>query len=262
MAARDLLGRLLGNSRAREAGRRLAFSDEPAAIYAIGDVHGRLDLLQQLEAQIVADAADLAGEVWLLLLGDVIDRGPQSAQVVEHLLAPPPAGFRRFCLMGNHEDMLLDFLAQPDPFAPWLDNGGIATLRSYGVPDEAWHSRPLEEIVATFLPQAHVDFFEQLPVVIETPHFFFAHAGIRPGRPLTAQARDDLLWYRDDYAADYGSLPKTVVHGHTPLPAPMVRPRRVALDTGACFSGMLSAARLVAGAAPVLITTAARPGHG
>jgi serine/threonine protein phosphatase 1 len=254
MAARDLIGRLFGNGRGD--GRRLAFDAEPAAIYAIGDVHGRLDLLQQLETQIVADAASLDGEAWLLLLGDVIDRGPQSAQVVEHLLAPPPAGFERFCLLGNHEDMLLDFLAQPDAFAPWLDNGGIATLRSYGVPDAAWHERPLDEIVASFIPQAHVDFFEHLPVVIETPHFFFAHAGIRPGRPLAAQAREDLLWYRDDYAADYGSLPKVVVHGHTPLPAPLVLPRRIALDTGACFSGVLSAARLVAGAAPVLITTA------
>ena len=116
MPASDFLLRLFGSATA--TGRRLAFDRDPAAIYAIGDVHGCLDLLLRLEAAIVADAETIPGDVWLLLLGDVIDRGPNPAGVIEHLLAPPPARFSRYCLMGNHEDMMLDFLARPSPAAP------------------------------------------------------------------------------------------------------------------------------------------------
>jgi serine/threonine protein phosphatase 1 len=258
MPASDFLLRLFGSATA--TGRRLAFDRDPAAIYAIGDVHGCLDLLLRLEAAIVADAETIPGDVWLLLLGDVIDRGPNPAGVIEHLLAPPPARFSRYCLMGNHEDMMLDFLARPSPAAPWLDNGGYETLRSYGVPDTALYARNLGDLALDAIPSEHAEFIAELPVAIETPGFLFVHAGVRPGTPIASQSRQDLLWYRDNYASDFGGFPKPIVHGHTPRRDPLVLPRRIALDTGACFTGRLTAARLVPGRPPVLISEAARHG--
>lgn len=249
-------GRLFGNGPEHGAGQRPTFEREPAAIYAIGDVHGRLDLLQKLEAMIAADAVGRSGELWLLLLGDIIDRGPSSAQVVEHVLSPLP-GFVRHCLRGNHEDMLLDFLAPSGGNDLWLANGGIETLRSYAVPDTVLFERPdayrLREIAETRIPAEHIAFFESLPVAIETPGFAFVHAGIRPGVSLAQQSEHDLLWFRDQYASDYAEFSKTIVHGHTPRQAALVLPRRIALDTGAVFTGRLSAARLVPGEAPVLL---------
>lgn len=240
--------------------QRLAFEAEPAAIYAIGDVHGCLDLLLALESIIVADAAEIEGERWIVMLGDVVDRGERSAQVLDHLLAPTPGGLQRYSLMGNHEAMMLDFLRRPSPNATWLEFGGRETLLSYGVPLEAlMHSRfgarEARQIVDIYIPGDHIEFLEELPVMIETPSTVLVHAGIRPGIELGEQADLDLIGYRDNFEASYAGLGRTVVHGHTIREEPLVAANRIAIDTGAYFSGRLTAVRIVPGGPPVLFSS-------
>ena len=112
---------------------RLAFRTWPSAVYAIGDVHGCLDQLLAIEAAIAEDGRNLEGEKWLVTVGDHVDRGTRSADVVAHVMGPAPAGFRRFALIGNHEQMMLDFLGNPAAHAYWLEEGGMETLASYGI---------------------------------------------------------------------------------------------------------------------------------
>jgi len=239
-----------GTGPVRRAANRLVFSEHPRAVYAIGDVHGELQLLRELEDRIVADAAGGEGECWIVVLGDIIDRGPSSAQVIDHLMRPPPAGFRRFVIKGNHEAMFVDLVRDPRPPAAWLDLGGRETLQSYGVPgrhlEVKLDPRTFANIVSTFVPKEHVAFLEGLPVAMETPSAIFVHAGLQPGIPLEEQLEDDLLWFRDGFAADYEEFGRVVVHGHTPREEALVSPFRVAIDTGACVSGLLTAARISA----------------
>lgn len=240
--------------------QRLAFDEEPAAIYVIGDVHGCLDLLVALEKTIVADAANFSGERWIVMLGDVIDRGEQSARVLDHLLEPAPAGLRRFCLTGNHEAMMLDFLRRPSPNSPWLEFGGRETLLSYGVPIESlMHSRfgarEARQIVDIYVPRDHIEFLESLPVMIETPSTVLVHAGIRPGVRLEDQSDSDLIGYRDNFEAAYEDLGRLVVHGHTIREEPLVTPNRIAIDTGAYFTGRLTAVRIVPNGPPMLLSS-------
>jgi serine/threonine protein phosphatase 1 len=242
--------------------QRLAVDAEPAAIYVIGDVHGCLDLLLALEKTIVADAANFSGDRWIVMVGDVIDRGEQSAGVLDHLLAPPPAGLQRFCLAGNHEAMMLDFLRRPSPNSPWLEFGGRETLLSYGVPMESlMHSRfgarEARQIVDLYIPGDHVEFLESLPVMIETPSTILVHAGIRPGVWLEDQSDSDLIGYRDNFEASYEDLGRTVVHGHTIREEPLVTPNRIAIDTGAYFTGRLVAVRIVPNESPMLFSSGA-----
>lgn len=250
-----------GTAPARPASNRLAFAVDPAAIYAIGDVHGELQLLRSLEAKIATDAAEIDGEAWIVVLGDVIDRGPSSAQVIDHLMREPPAGLRRFVLKGNHEAMLVDLARDARPPAAWLDLGGRETLQSYGVPSRHLEvkldARTFAHIVSTFVPKDHLAFLESLPVVIETPSAIFVHAGLQPGVALDQQLDDDLLWFRDGFAADYKEFGRVVVHGHTPRDEALVTPFRVAIDTGACLSGRLTAARIAPGE-PVRLLVAER----
>ncbi len=228
---------------------RIAFDEWPAAIYAIGDVHGCIDQLLSLEGDIIADAAGFPGEKWIVTLGDYIDRGPASAQVVEHLLAPPPPGLRRICLLGNHEQMLLDFLQNPAANINWLEWGGLATLQSYGAgifAGEDWRRLPRRsaERLAAHLPAHHLALLQTLPICLSAPGFFFVHAGIRPGVPVDRQEDFDLLWIR---AAFLNAAPRadlTVVHGHTPVEEPMIAPGRIDIDTGCFHSGVLTALRV------------------
>lgn len=236
---------------------RLTMTAEPAAIYAIGDVHGHLHLLEGLEAQILADSATIEGEKWLVMLGDYVDRGPHSRQVIEHLLAPPPTGFQRFCLCGNHEETMLDFLAEPDETSSWLAFGGIETLASYGV-DLTRLDLPMAEqrrVLMAAIPAEHRAFMAGLPVLLRTPNYVFVHAGLRPRVPLEAQTERDLLWIRDSYRESFAEFGRIVVHGHTPRTEPLVTPSRIAIDTGAFASGHLTAVRLLPGAAPKILQT-------
>ena len=232
-----------------EAAERWVFSSAPDAIYAIGDVHGCLDLLLDLEGQIAQNAERVDGETWIVLLGDIVDRGPSSAQIIDHLMAPSANRTRRFCVRGNHEALMLDFLRRPRAKAEWLALGGRETLLSYGVPEralrESFDDRAARNIVESYIPEEHRDFLDALPLLIETPGAIFVHAGLRAGVPLARQVEGDLIWMRDNFAADYAEFGKVVVHGHTPRDEPLLTPHRIAIDTGAYLTVRLTAVRLL-----------------
>ena len=224
---------------------------EDEAVYAIGDVHGRADLLTRLLALIGADAA-ASPEVerrTLIFLGDYVDRGPDSRPVVETLLARLPPGFEANFLKGNHEDLLLRFLEDASTLDQWRANGADATLRSYGVdveglaragaPPEAWRQAFLAA-----LPAAHRRFFEGLELVVAKDGYLFVHAGVRPGVPVEAQDPGDLIWIRGAFLNSDAPFGKIVVHGHTPSAEPVLRQNRIGIDTGACFTDRLTALRL------------------
>jgi len=219
-------------------------------IYAIGDLHGRKDLLDRM-LRLVADDARLCGAARKLLvfLGDYVDRGPDSRAVVETVSAGPPpgsdwAGFRWVALAGNHEAMMQGFLEDPESVAVWLSgsNGGIATLQSYiGELPQPSGLRALQAALIKAVPPAHRRFLSSLTLSHEEGGYFFVHAGVRPGVPLAHQQRQDMLWIRGEFlgsAEDYGKL---VVHGHTITTLPEERPNRIGIDTGAFFTGRLTA---------------------
>jgi serine/threonine protein phosphatase 1 len=250
---RPWLARALGQGGAARSGRNpgagwLDASARPAVIYAIGDVHGCLDELRRLEALITADAAAVAGEKWLVHLGDYIDRGPASAGVLDHLLAPPPRGFRRLGLKGNPEEMLLDALADPTMLSHWLANGGDATLASYGLGlgtiEGLRQSRGRRQLLEAHLPEEHLALMRELPVGLSVPGFVFVHAGLRPGVPITDQDEADLLWIRGEFLDSGYAFGPVVVHGHTPAGEPFLSDTRIGIDTGCFMSGRLTALRV------------------
>ena len=229
-------------------------------VYAIGDIHGRTDLLSALLALIERDAArGDPSKKTLVFLGDYVDRGPDSRGVIEMLSAGPLGGFDAHYLKGNHEQFLLDFLNDPDCLHAWCRNGGKPTLTSYGVdidrlerigaPPEAWR-----EAFAAALPPAHLRFLESLELTCVIGDYVFVHAGLRPGVPLAEQVADDLLWIRHEFLDAEEPFGKIVVHGHTPERKPVVRTNRIGIDTGAVFSGCLTALRLANGTRDFLQT--------
>ncbi|ODR97200.1 hypothetical protein AUC70_13145 [Methyloceanibacter stevinii] len=228
-------------------------------VYAIGDIHGRSDLLTELLALIESDAAGGIAAKTLVFLGDYVDRGPDSRGVIELLSANLPPGFATHFLKGNHEQFLLDFLDDPSWLDGWLRNGGEQTLRSYGAdidglrdrraPPAAWRDAFLEA-----LPEAHLRFLTTLELKCVVGDYVFVHAGLRPGVPLDRQAPDDLLWIRHEFLDSEEPFGKIVVHGHTPERTPVVRPNRIGIDTGAVFSGSLTALRLENGTRAFLRT--------
>lgn len=240
----------LFKSKARE--RTLAVP-EGTRVYAIGDIHGRLDLLEALEEMIAADAA--AGPPVrrvMVYLGDYVDRGMEARQVIDRLIAQPLDGFETVHLKGNHEDFLLRFLEDVQIGAGWLRNGGNTTLYSYGVrpperpTDPAALERARQELLRK-LPPRHLAFYRSLKLSHVEGDYFFVHAGVMPGRPLDRQDPTDLMWIRDDFLespADHGKL---VIHGHTIAEEPDVRPNRIGIDTGAYATGRLTALVLEAG---------------
>jgi serine/threonine protein phosphatase 1 len=210
-------------------------------VYAIGDIHGRLDLLRALRAQIVADAAAArAAQNVVVYLGDYVDRGPDTRGVLDLLIEHPLPGFRSIHLKGNHEEMLLSCLRDPARAArPWLHNGGEQAVESYGVAPRG-SPQAVRDAFADCLPPAHLAFLEGLALYHVEGDYLFVHAGIRPGIPLDRQAPADLLWIRDlflESPADHG---RVVVHGHTPVAEPEFRPNRIGIDTWAFASGRLS----------------------
>ena len=222
---------------------RLAFHTWPAAVYAIGDVHGCLEQLKALEARIVDDGLGLEGEKWIVTIGDHIDRGPASRGVIEHVMGPAPKGFRRFSLLGNHEAMLLDFLSNPVAHAYYLEEGGLETLRSYDIEIDYPPFQPAAQLAAKF-PRDHAEFIARLPVYLSLPGWLFVHAGIRPGIPLGMQADDDLIWIRAPFLTSQLTGGLRVVHGHTPGRDIVVTPHRIDVDTHCFHTGTLSAVRV------------------
>ena len=225
-------------------------------IYAVGDIHGRNDLLTRLHAMIAADMQPAPDRCILIYLGDYIDRGPDSAAVIERLCRRPFPGAETVTLLGNHEAMMLDFLAAPEGGLLWLGNGGDATLRSYGVAAPharadlraAWHS------LAAVLPAHHLGFLQALSVWARFGDYLFVHAGVRPELPLEFQSPEQMIWIRDvflDSEADHGAI---VVHGHTIVDEVEWRPNRIGIDTGAYATGHLTALVLEGGERRLLQT--------
>lgn len=242
---------LKGDSESPVRGERISAQERPALIYAVGDVHGCLDQLVELEARVVADAAGIPGEKWIVMLGDYVDRGPQSARVLEHLIGSPPPGFERICLRGNHDEAMLAALEDGDALEAWLSWGVATTLASYGL--DASQIAVLErpgpsgkklEMLRAHVPGRHVEFLRGLPVMLSVPGYVFVHAGLRPGVALAQQRDSDLLWIRGEFLDadhDFGAV---VVHGHTPDDEPFISRRRVGIDTACFASGRLTAVRI------------------
>lgn len=235
---------------------RLVIPTDQTAIYAIGDVHGCLDELKAAERRICADAARLpVGRRIILLLGDLVDRGPRSADVLDHLVSPPPDGFERLALCGNHDQTFLDFIVDPQANMGWLEFGGEETLESYGI-DLAHIRRKgmagLDNSLQATIPETHVDFLRRLPVSVRFGEVLFVHAGIRPGVPLDAQDDDDFMWIREPFLSTDNGLGIVVVHGHTPVEAPVFAAGRIGIDTGAYATGRLTVLRIHDGTAAVI----------
>lgn len=234
-------------------------------LYAIGDVHGRLDLLREMHGRIATDLGRRPCRRFRVIhLGDYIDRGPDSAGVVERLIDFVQDG-DGVCLAGNHDLFLRDFLTDPDRVGEvWLRYGGVAALASWGVDvdGDALRNRPLRTVHAALearLPDAHRAFFTGLPLFEQHGDYVFVHAGIRPGQPLHKQREADLTGIRTpflDHAGDFGFV---VVHGHTVTPTPCVRRNRIGLDTKAYASGVLSCLVLEADAKGLLMPGGYRP---
>ena len=212
-------------------------------VHAIGDIHGRLDLLEDLLARLAAEQERRpAPEVEVVFLGDYIDRGPQSSAVLDRLIAGPPSWARWTFLKGNHEDAFLGLLTDDEPSAYnldlWLDNGGRETLRSYGLPTTLAYGDDFEAILAAMravVPKSHIELLQSMPLKRQIGDYLFVHAGIRPGVPIDEQR---------DRPLDHGPL---VVHGHSIAPAVVERPNRIGIDTGAFVSGRLTALLLEGG---------------
>jgi serine/threonine protein phosphatase 1 len=215
-------------------------------IYAVGDIHGRADLLEQLHEKITADASDFNGKKTVVYLGDYIDRGEQSRQVIDILLTRPIKDFEPVYLRGNHEKSLLDFIEYPAVAAAWLSYGGREALNSYGIPLAHIPGRQqIGEIAQRLddtLPDDHRNFLTISCVDSwQCGSYYFVHAGIRPGIDLEKQSQEDKLWIRDDFLNSTINHGAIIVHGHSITPAPEILPNRIGVDTGAFRTGVLTA---------------------
>jgi len=238
-----MLRRLL---RRRERPSRRSEAPPGTRVYAVGDIHGRLDLLRRMHEMIAEDAVGArTHRVVVIYLGDYVDRGQQSRQVLQFLLDEPLAGFESVHLCGNHEEMMLAFLGDASVGPMWMYNGGDATLYSYGVGQqegatiEERHARMQQKLCET-VPEQHLAFLRNLRLYHVEGDYLFVHAGIVPGRTLEEQRPQDLLWIRDEFVQSGEDHGRCVVHGHTIVPAPDLRANRIGIDTGAYFSGTLT----------------------
>lgn len=240
---------------------RPASTPPGVVVWAVGDVHGRLDLLDPLLDAIEADAASSDAErKVVVMLGDYVDRGPDSRGVIDRLLRLPQGdGRERRFLRGNHEDRMEAFLSDPELGPGWCDYGGREALRSYGVTPPAMRgdadgwagaARALNKAMGP----DHRAFLRDLEYSVEIGDYFFAHAGARPGVALADQSQQDLMWVRNAFLSDPRPFERVVVHGHTPQDVLVADHRRIGVDTGAYATGVLSAVRLE-GATRTLIQT-------
>lgn len=215
-------------------------------VYAVGDIHGRIDLLRDLHRKIVDDAAGaVASRRVVVYLGDYIDRGEKSAAVIDFLIDHPISECEQYFLMGNHEEMLLTFLDDPSIGSMWMFNGGDATLLSYGGGAQGEASgearmMAMQRSLREKLPARHLAFFRALRLYHIEGGYAFVHAGLAPGRPIEEQDSQDLLWIRDEFMQSTDDHGYCVVHGHTISEQPDFRANRIGIDTGAYFSGVLT----------------------
>lgn len=246
------LGRLFGKSvrekKAPVLQTPVRLDPCPPAVYAVGDVHGCCALYAQLERKIRDDAQTLGIDPVIVLLGDMVDRGPDSSGLLEHLSTPVP-GLTRYLLMGNHEQMMRDFLANPVPDHPWLLHGGWQTLESYGIyarnlPKGRDAARRLQMAVQSSIPEPHLDLLEALAPYILLPNAVLAHASLDPSQPLDAQPLEALLWGEPQIVATAEREWPVLVHGHVISEKVEITPTHIGVDTGAYQTGELSAVRL------------------
>ncbi len=220
-------------------------------IYAIGDIHGRLDLLMEADRKIEADVGDHETAL-AVYLGDYIDRGPDSRGVVEHLRSNRNSRFLRLCLRGNHDDVFLNFLENPLEEWGWLDLGGKETLRSYGLNIDPYGDRALGQDVLvaalrSHVPAQHREFLSTTRLWARGGDFLFVHAGIQPGVAIERQEPLDFMWIREPFLSEGPGLPLTVVHGHTPAATVSYGPNRIGIDTGAYATGRLTVLKIAEG---------------
>jgi serine/threonine protein phosphatase 1 len=232
-------------SRAKPAASPRTPPGTPSRVYAIGDIHGRSDLLDELHAHIVQDfERSPCEEAAIVYLGDYVDRGEDSCGVLERLCAPAPADLPRVMLRGNHEEMMLRFLAAPEASGDWRRLGGQETILSYRVDVRSALERGgltgLAEEFKASIPDAHMLLLHSLTASAVIGDYFFCHAGVRPGIALDQQRDVDLLWIRGTFLDSEVDFGKVIVHGHTPAPEPAVRLNRIGIDTGAYATGRLT----------------------
>jgi serine/threonine protein phosphatase 1 len=225
-------------------------------VYAVGDVHGRADLLTQTFSQIDIHLAQYpVSRAIEVFLGDYVDRGPDSNQVID-LLAERGRTREAMCLKGNHETYIFDFLNNPTSLDHWRQYGGYETLLSYGlkppIRTDTFERRELARSFANVLPRTHREFLSGLRTTFTCGDYLFVHAGIKPGVPLDQQQEEDLLWIRDDFLLSEENFEKYIVHGHTPVREPDVRHNRINIDTGAYATGKLTCVVIEEGEASVL----------
>lgn len=222
-------------------------------VYAIGDIHGRDDLLTALLAKIEADDQQRgAADTQIIFLGDLMDRGPGSAGVIEIAMALKTSGKNVRFLMGNHEEVFVSACRKRDPKVTrfFLRIGGEETVLSYPITRAEYITLDMEQLtdrLSTLVPQTHVDFIESFEDQIVVGDYVFVHAGIRPGVALSEQKPSDLRWIRDEFVDQRGDLEKVVVYGHTIYEEVEERGSRIGIDTGAYSSGKLTALALEGG---------------
>jgi serine/threonine protein phosphatase 1 len=247
----DLMLSRLFRSRTQAAAPSAPAVPDGTVVWAVGDIHGRLDLLQVLVDGIVADLRDSAAtRKVVIFLGDYIDRGPDSRGVLKLLadLAIAEGVEWRF-LKGNHEQAMLGFLDDPASGPRWCEYGGDAALRSYGLrpPDLTHRPEAWARVAADLrhkLTAEEITFLDSLELSVSVGDYFFSHAGARPGVALDRQSPEDLMWIRKPFLESAVTFSQIVVHGHTPTPDVHADARRIGIDTKAYESGVLTALRL------------------
>lgn len=223
---------------------RMPAVPEGTRYYVIGDIHGRLDLYHAMISAIESDDADRTkAETQVILLGDLVDRGPDSAGVIARTRAWQKERNVRV-LAGNHEEMFLGAFTKPEVLRHFLKHGGRETILSYGLSKKQFNGMNLDELFALLpklVPQSERDYVSGFEEMIVAGDYLFVHAGIDPAVPLEDQKRSDLLWIRDRFLKHEGQLEKVVVHGHTIFDRVMDCGNRIGIDTGAFRSGVLTA---------------------
>lgn len=222
-------------------------------VYAVGDIHGRYDLFKRLLGELVGDAAARARgrRPIIILCGDYIDRGPDSAEVLAALTwLRARHDYETHFLLGNHEQAMLRYIDDPEDGRPWIGFGGAETLRSYGVAPPDVADEPDDHIEARdrllgAMPASHLHMLHSLERLVTIGDYAFCHAGIRPGRSLADQSLDDLLWIREPFLGSTQRFEKIIVHGHSwSGPDPVIRANRIGIDTGAYETGVLTCIRI------------------
>jgi serine/threonine protein phosphatase 1 len=232
------------------------FEDGP--VWAVGDVHGCAVLYKRLERAILTQAKKKGERCSIVLLGDVVDRGPETAELLDHLIAVPPKGMTRTFLLGNHEEMLLRFFDQPKQELRWLEFGGYETLSSYGLTldmDAAsrMSDRKLRQLLDAHVPRTHLEFLRGFSAGMIVGRYVLVHASVDAERSLENQTWRTILWGDPPEVAPPGM---TVVHGHTVVADPLATPVRISVDTGAWRTSRLTAVRLHATDEPLFLWVA------